>query len=737
MAVIEARPTHARGAVRLALWNTFMRLLLLLGAVQPALPAPPPPVPAAAPAPANEPAPATGAAPASAAAADQSDQIEEVTVSATRLNLIGTASTASQGVVVGDELALTPDYRPGQLLETVPGLTVTAHSGEGKANQYMMRGFNLDHGTDLAIWVDGMPVNEPTHAHGQGYSDLNFLIPELTGELHYTKGTYYAAEGDFAGVGAVHVDYKDSLDDQLALSAGTFGFQRMFGAGTAAIGSGHLLGALELQHYDGPWDHPDDQRKVNAVVRYSTGDDKSGFSITGMFYHGLWNATTDQPERAIAQGLIGRFGTLDPSDGGQAQRQSLSAEYHGTCGGGQLAAAAYVIGNHLTLWNDFTHYLVDPVHADQEAQREDRTTTGADVRCALRANLGELPNDVLVGLHGRFDWNDVRRLPTEDRVLLTPAQLAAVDYPANYSEIDRVQLQSVAPFAETTTHWTGWFRTVLGLRADFMYGQDAGTNPGNASAHLLEPKASLIFTPVDTTEVYLSWGRGFHSDDLRGVNQARLQGLPGAPLIASETGEEIGIRQEVLRSLTFTLAFYNLDAQSETTYDPDVGQDTAGPASRRYGAEINVTYQALRWLEFYGSYSPNHARFQTPYDDGTGHVGYYLPNAPHASGSFNMYVKDLGPWDAGLEYRYVSGFPLSSDDVIRGHGYGEWSADVHYTLGSWQFGVGLFNILDTHANAAEFWYIDRLPGEPADGVPDVHVHPLEPFSARFTVARRF
>src|SRR3984885_11506177 len=186
------------------------------------------------------------------APAISSDELAEVTVTAERLRLIGTATTASEGFVVSEELALLPAYRPGQLLETVPGLDVTSHSGEGKANQYLMRGYNLDHGTELAIFVDGMPVNEPTHAHGQGYSDVNFLIPELAADISYTKGTYYADEGDFASVGSVHINYLDTIADQVSLTAGTLGFQRIFTAGSAPLGDGNLLGALELEHYDGP-----------------------------------------------------------------------------------------------------------------------------------------------------------------------------------------------------------------------------------------------------------------------------------------------------------------------------------------------------------------------------------------------------------------------------------------------------------------------------------------------------
>ena len=663
-----------------------------------------------------------------------SDELAAVTVTADRLRLIGTATTASEGVVVNDELALLPAYRPGQLLETIPGLDVTSHSGEGKANQYLMRGYNLDHGTDLATFVDGMPVNEPTHAHGQGYTDVNFLIPELATNISYTKGTSYADEGDFASVGSVHINYLDSIPDQVSLTAGTLDFQRVFAAGSAQVADGHLLGALELQHYDGPWVNPDDQRKVNALLRYSVGDENDGYSITGSYYHDLWNATTDQPERAIDEGLISRFGSLTPADGGVAQRANLTGQYHATMGAGQLNIDAYAFSNYLILWNNFTHFLVDPVNGDQEEQHENRSTVGASISYAYPIQWFGRDNELLVGSQERYDFVIVQRIPTEDRIPIPP-----VEDPLGASSDDQVRLGSYAAYAQATTHWSDRFRTVLGVREDYQRGTDVGTNYGTASKALFEPKASLIFTAAATTEFYVSAGRGFHSDDLRGVNQARISGVPGAPLIAEQTGEEVGMRQELFdRKVALTLAVFNLDAQSETTYDPDVGQDAAGPGSHRIGYELNVTYQALRWLEFYGSFSQDRARFTSPFADGTGHVGYYLPNAPFATGSLTAYVKNQGPWSGSLALRYLGAYPLSSDDAVQGSGYHEWNADIRYAFGGgWGAALSVYNILDTKANAMEYWYVDRLPGEPAAGVADVHIHPLEPSTVRFTVSKKF
>jgi hypothetical protein len=667
-------------------------------------------------------------------AADPKYALAEVVVTAARRELIGTTSTASEGIVVNDELALTPAYRPGQLLETVPGLQVTSHSGEGKANQYLMRGYNLDHGTDLAVSVDGMPVNNPTHAHGQGYTDLNFMIPELATNIKFTKGTYYANQGDFASVGSIHLSYLDRIDDQVNLTAGNLGFQRLLTAGSAAAGAGDVLGALELQHYDGPWDSPDDQRKVNAVLRYSSGDDRDGSSLTGMFYHGLWNATTDQPERAVQERLIGRFGTLDPSDGGRAQRGSLSGQFHASNGEGLFSANAYVVNTQLTLWNNFTHFLIDPVNGDQEAQTENRVIAGGSASYQVPVQVFGIGTEWLGGVQIRYDINDVSRLPTADRAVL-PAQAD----PLNFTETDHVHLVDLSAYAQATTHWTTWFRTVLGVREDHIRGIDSGTNAGSASQSLFQPKISLIVTPAPSTELYLSAGRGFHSNDLRGVTRAAATGQGGAPLIAMQKGEEFGLRQQLAQGkVAVTLAVFNLDAESETTYTPDTGEDTAGPASQRYGYEVNLTYQALRWLEFYASYSGDHARFKTDFDDGTGHVGRFLPNAPFATGSLNIYVKNLGAWSGGLEYRYLGKEPLSSDNQIRSGGYGEWNGDMRFAFAKdWRVGLGVYNILNRHANAAEFWYIDRLPGEPPAGVADVHTHPLEPLAARLTISKSF
>ena len=427
------------------------------------------------------------------------------------------------------------------------------------------------------------------------------------------------------------------------------------------------------------------------------------------------------------------------------------------------------------MWNDFTHFLVDPAHGDQEDQFENRRAFGAKTGYTLPVTWGSIPNVITVGALTREDLVYVGRLPSLDRV-----PLPAADDPPSFSNEDQVYLFAGAAWAQATTRWSPHFRSVLGFRADYQHGTDIDylaamhqqsgpgyggySNSGTARQVLPQPKASLIFTPADAVELYLSAGRGFHSADIRGVNQATSidLGLPHTPLLAKQEGQEIGVRANPRPNLSLTFAYYNLWQQSETIIDPDLGQDAAGPPSRRYGYEINVTYQINRYLELYGSYSGDHTHFTRPFDDGTGHLGEYITDAPLATGALALYLMNLGRWSGGLDYRYLGNYPLSSGPCVDsaaehdfgtpcaasptkaalgqvdGKGFGEWNLDAHYAFGSgWSASLGIYNLLNTHAYSAMFWYVDRLAGEPAAGVADVHEHPLEPLMARFTLTKRF
>ena len=711
---------------------------------------------------------ATSTAAQAAAPAGASDiQLEGVVVTASRLDLLGKALSASQGSVTAKEIELRPILRIGQLYETIPGLVVTIHSGEGKANQYLLRGFNLDHGTDFASFVDGMPVNRPTNAHGQGYSDQNFLIPQLVDGIDYTKGPYYADVGDFGAVGSAQVRLANELPSQVSASIGTLRDQAVFVSGTRHISpQDRLWGAVDLAHIDGPWSPPADFRRIRAAARFSHGAPAQGFSLTAMYYASRGAMQTDQPRRAIEQGLIGRFGVLDPSDASRSERFSLSGRYAAEGDGWRLKAGGYWIRARMTLWNDFTHLLDDPVNGDQEQQDEARNTLGGEVALSWDARPLGFATETTVGLQERHDAVFLDKRHTAGRAVLdycVAAALAPADRPApadahaspiaqafaavdGACNADRVRLNDLALYAQTVIHWTPWLRTELGVREEAYAARDQSLVAGSddaASQMLFQPKASLVLGPWRKTELYFSAGRGFHSDDVRGVfGSVPLEGFPGpagrAPLLAAAEGGELGLRTNLVPKLRLQLAVFREDFRSELTYDADAGEDSASAPSRRQGIEISGQVRPAPWVEFNADLAFSRARYRGGLAD-FGLDGRYIANAPGFIGSFGVLVDDLGPWSGALQWRALGAYPIR--DGIRDpqdRGYRELNLEVGYRFGPRLRGqLAIFNLLNSHDNAAAYHYATRLPGEPAEGVEDFQVHPLEPVSARLTLTATF
>ena len=695
---------------------------------------------------------ASGGADSGAEAASVADSVDakegslsEVTVISSRLNLLGTANTASQGSVTEQELDLRPVYRVGQLLESVPGLVVTAHSGEGKANQYLARGFNLDHGTDIANFVDDMPVNRPTNTHGQGYSDLNFIMPELSNGLDYTKGPYYASVGDFGSVASTHLHLANEIPNQVALAGGTLGIYNAFAGGTAHLSEqDRLLGGIYYGHLDGPFTHPDDFRKIAGTLRFSHGTDADGYSATAMYFHGEGNMTTDQPLRAIQQGLISRWGTLDPTDGNLSERFSLSGHYGVTGDLWKSSTSVYFIHSKMILWNNFTHDLDDPINGDQEEQYESRSTAGGQSSFTTTQTYGSIQNDVTLGVQLRYDTAYVNRKHTVRRVPLDYCSVEQADGVAipvsaagGICNADQVHLLDLGPYVEDTTHWTGWLRTVVGLREEYYRASDHSLTTGFQGADhemLFQPKGSLILGPFAATEIYFSAGRGFHSDDVRGVfGTVPLEGVPGSagttPLLAPTTGLEFGVRSNIIPRLSMQLAVFQQDFNSELTYDADAGQDSASAPSRRQGLELSGEYRPARWIELNSDLAFSRARYRgdlAAFDlDGS-----YIANAPKFIGSFGVLIDNLGSWFGGLQWRKLGAYPISDGDQYpEDRGYSEFNLDVGYKINArLKVQLSIYNLFNTHANSAAYFYTARLPGEPADGVTGFQVHPLEPLA---------
>jgi len=693
--------------------------------------------------------------------ATQTAQSENITVTASRENLIGVAETASQGSITQEELDLRPSYRVGQLLESVPGLEVTVHSGEGKANQYLLRGVNLDHGIDFANFIDDMPINRPSNAHGQGYSDLNFIIPQLLGGLDYTKGPYYAEIGDFGAVGSEHLRLLDDIPIQMSASIGTLGDEDVAAGGTLHFDDGgRLLGAFDLAHLDGPYTHSDNFRKIDLATRYSQGTDDDGYSLTAMFFKGQGRNSTDVPLRAIQDGMIGPYGTLDPTDGNDSNRWSLSGHYGMVGDDWTLKVNAYYIHSTQTLWNNFTHLLNDPVNGDQEEQDETRDTLGGGVAYTRSFALGDITSDTVFGLQERYDGEYVDRRHTRDRVALDYCN----DGDGNYSVGDYactanlITLNDAAPYVSNTTHWLSWLRTTIGVREDWSTGSDRSVLAsyvfsGSAHEFLFQPKGNIAFGPWSDTEFYVSAGKGFHSDDIRGVlGSVPVEGTPlsigKVPLMARTYGEEFGIRNASIPDLQIQLALFRQDYGSEAIYDQDAGMDQATAPSRREGVEFSAQYHPLPWLELNTDLAATHARYflnETTLSNFYRIIGgSYIANAPAYTASFGALVDNAGRWYGGLEQRILGSQPLTNGPSSpRGRGYSETNADLGYKItDSVKAQLALFNLFNQKAYAAEFYYAtDITPAEVAkygsSGLSDYQVHPLEPLSARLTLTVTF
>ena len=646
-------------------------------------------------------------------------------------SLVGIADASNQGAITAQQVALLPIARPGDVLETIPGLVISQHSGEGKANQYYLRGFNLDHGTDFATTVAGMQINMPTHAHGQGYTDLNFVIPELVSGVQYKKGPYFVEDGDFTTAGSANINYTNTLDKTEALvEGGSEDYLRGLVMGSPKVGTGNLLYALEGVYSNGPWVNPDDFKKINGVLRYSVGDAQNGFSLTGMGYAAKWNSTDQIPLRAVTDGELDRFGAIDPTDGGETHRYSLSAEYQSSGPSSTTRAVAYGIVYKLNLFSNFTYFLDDPVHGDQFEQADDRTVYGAKVTHRWMATLGGFHTENEVGFQGRFDdIHNIGLYHTEDRVRLSTTRQ------------DRVQQGSVALFAQNETQWSEKFRTILGLRGDLYHydvvGESDPENSGQVTRGILSPKLSLIFGPFDQTEIYLNAGDGFHSNDGRGAT-TRVDPGTGDPVspvtpLARAAAAEVGVRSLPLPGWQTTVALWGLDIASELVFSGDAGTTEPSRASRRYGVEWSNYYRVLPWLTLDADLSFSKARYRD--DDPAGSL---IPGAVQNVVVGGFSVDNLANFFGSLRVRYFGPRPLIEDGSVNSKASTTLSALVGYRIfGGLKAQVDVFNLLNAQVSDIDYYYVSRLPGEPAEGVADLHFHPTQPRAARLSLVYSF
>ena len=644
-------------------------------------------------------------------------------------SLVGIAQSASQGAITARQLDVRPIMRQGEVLETVPGVIVTQHSGEGKANQYFLRGFNLDHGSDFAVSVAGAPVNMPTHAHSQGYADVNFLIPEIVAGVQFSKGPYFADQGDFATAGSATITYATSLERPfLALERGAYGFSRGLLALSPKVGRGTLLAAVELSQNNGPWTVPDAYDKTNAVLRYSRGDSVNGLALTYAGYRGEWNATEASPQRAIDDGLIDRFGTIDPTDTGATGRHSVALEWQRGRSRAFTKVTAYALRYTLDLVSNFTFYLDDPVHGDQQQQIDRRWVLGGRASHRWTASLLGRPSEHTIGVQVRADRiGEVSLHHTESGARLETRASS------------RALVGAGGIYAQTQTSWTPWLRTTLGLRADGLgarvHALDAA-NSGTTRAALASPKLSVALGPWRRTEIYANAGSGFHSNNALGTTLTRdASGLPAervTPLVRA-TGIEAGVRTIVVPRLQTTVSVWRLGLDSELVYNGDLGATEPGPASRRWGVEIANYYRPVSWLVLDADVSLSEARFASGES-----AGLRVPEAVGTVVSAGIGVEGVHRTFAGVRLRYFGARSLVEDDSVRSR-----PTTLVNLLGGYQVSRRLkvtldaFNLLDAEHNDIDYYFRSRLPGEPLAGVDDHHVHPVVPRALRVATTVAF
>jgi len=670
----------------------------------------------------------------------QSSHLPEVQVVGPKDAAIGTADSASEGAVERESYQSRPKLRPGDIVEAVPGVVATQHSGDGKANQYFLRGFNLDHGTDFAVTMDGMPVNMPTHGHGQGYADLNFLIPELVSGVRYRKGPYFAQSGDFSLAGSASLDYFSALEAPFVeITAGSHDFKRLPAAGSRTAQDQTWLGAVEIEGNNGPWDVSENVKKVNAVLRFSQGPPTRGLSITAIAYKSSWTSTDQMPERAIDSGQISRFGSMNPTDGGKTQRISLSGKWFDKGPNGDTVISAYAIDYRFNLFSDFTYFLNNPVNGDQFEQADRRQVYGAQGSHAVGNKIGGLDGVFSFGAQWRGDRiGEVGLYDTEARQRLGTVR------------DDKVSQDLFSVYGQQLVNFNDQWRAYVGLRGDALRYKVSGREPvygppnsGRGHDSIASPKFGLAFTPVPAHEIYFNAGVGFHSNDVRGATITADPKIGDSadrvPALVKGRGAEIGWRFQPNEDLTTTLALWKLDLDSELVYAGDAGTTEPGRASTRRGVEATLRWKfSPAWrLELDGALSRARFRGLAP-----GGEGNYVDNAVERVFAASLTYID-GPWTASLRLRYLGPRALDTVDSVRSRSttllnFGaRYAVNKHVTLG-----LDVFNLAGKKGNDIEYYYASCTAGEVAGGscnggVNDRHVHPMESRSVRLSARYTF
>jgi hypothetical protein len=674
-------------------------------------------------------------------------------------DLIGIAESGTQGTVGATEIRNRPILRSGEILETVPGLIITQHAGGGKANQYYLRGFNLDHGTDFAIFIDDMPLNLPSHAHGEGYSDMNTVIPEFVKRVNFEKGPYYANVGNYGSAGSAHVEYFKTLPQNFVkVEGGTYGYGRAVFGASQKLGSGSLLYGGEAYYDNGPWVHPDAYAKFNGLLTYSQGKDTNGTSITARGYHGKWNSSDQIPVNAVL--LVGLYGTLNPTDGGHSQRYSLQSEWHRQSTNSSSKIVAYGFYYDLDLFSDFTYYLVDPIRGDQFEQQDRRWVAGLDARHTLFSQWYRRKVESTFGMQLRNDWIHNGLYQVENRARVDKTDFDTGNTLPATTEADHFTGTQAGVYVGNTIQWTGKFRSVAAIRGDLEYfdvtslaysASVNAANSGTASKFLPSPKLNLIFGPWANTELYAQGGFSFHSNDGRGATQT-VEPISGEnpypntlsskiPALIPTKGGEVGVRTVAVTHLQSTLSLWYLRSASELQQSGDTGGTTASrQPSNRYGVEWANYYTLAEHLALDFDFANSKALFTTIDEDDAAPNsagGKLVSEAVRVVISSGITLHDYKGFSSSLRLRYFGPRDLTSDGIFESKATALLNGEVGYQIQKkWRVSAEFLNLLDRSDSDIDYAYESRITPTATSEFTRV-THPVEPFQVRFGLVRSF
>ncbi|MFK7811729.1 MAG: TonB-dependent receptor [Maribacter sp.] len=667
---------------------------------------------------------------------------QEITIDESRLDatisitLVESAVSLDQVVIVSKVNALSqlvnidvkanPVKSSQEILRKVPGLIIGQHAGGGKAEQIFLRGFDIDHGTDITISVDGLPVNMVSHAHGQGYADMHFIIPETIDNIDFGKGAYYADKGNFNTAGYVDLKTKSRIDDnQLSLEAGMFNTIRTVGMFKISEGDdSNAYVASELVLTDGAFESPQNFNRLNLLGRYNFNNhEDQELTLSISHFQSKWDASGQVPQRAIDQGLISRFGAIDDTEGGNTSRSNFWVNHSKQIDEhSKIKSKAFISKYDFELFSNFTFFLDDPVNADQIRQKENRTIIGAETRYEHSIHVGDHDSQLRyeTGVGFRYDdVNDVQLSRTKNRQELLE-RLA-------YGNVDELNGYSFFNLTYKKDKWT----INPGLRMDYFKFDYVNLltetyDSQSESKLFLGPKLNVIYAPSSNVQIFGKTGIGFHSNDTRVVVANN-----GEEILPAAYSADLGAIIKPSKKLILNAALWSLFLEQEFVYVGDAAIVEPSGKTQRYGVDFGARYQLTDWLYANGDINYTYAR-STEEPEGQD----YIPLAPDLTSSGGLSFRDLGNFSGGISYRFIKDRPANEDNSIVAEGYFISDLNLNYARNNWTFGIIVENLFDQEWNETQFATESRLLNE-ANSFEEIHFTPGTPFFLRGKISVSF